>query len=143
MQREGGDSHRPGMPSATDLVPRSKIDLPTAQRAERAGWPAVEPVLGELVDWCLDSNWPVAQHLGPFLGRIGLPVVPHARAILDGDDATAKYHVICGIVGAMEPAARAELRAPLTRLAHSPTAPEIAEGIPELALEMLADDVSG
>jgi hypothetical protein len=100
-------------------------------------------VLGDLVDWCVDSNWPVARILGPFLARIGLPVVPHVRAILDGDDATAKYHVICGIVDAMRPAARAELRAPLTRLAHSPTAREIAEGIPELALEQLGDDDSG
>jgi hypothetical protein len=131
------------VPSAEDLVPRSKVDLATARRAERAGWPAVEPVLDELVDWCLDANWPVAHVLGPFLGQIGPPVVPYVRAVLDGDDAPAKYHAMCGIVDAMEPAVRAELRAPLTRLAHSPTVPEIEEGIPEVALELLADDGLG
>ena len=98
-------------------------------------------MLGEASSAAPRSNWPVAQRLGPFLGRVGLPVVPHVRAVLDAGDATAKYHVMCAIVDAMGPAARAELRAPTTRLAHSPTAPEITEGIPEL-VELLADEDS-
>jgi hypothetical protein len=40
------------MTSSSELVPRHKLDLATAERAVEAGWPAVEPVLAELVGWC-------------------------------------------------------------------------------------------
>jgi Domain of unknown function (DUF5071) len=128
------------VPGDSALVPKDKKDLRAAERARDAGWPAVEPVLGELVDCCLDSNWPVAQVLGPFLGRLGAPVIPPVRAILDGNDESAKYHVLCGIVGSMSSGVRDELREPLSRLAGSPTMAERAEGVPEIAAELLADD---
>src|SRR4051794_31653153 len=80
------------MARGISLVPNDKKDLRTARRAIERGWPAVEPVLGDLLDWCLDSNWPVAKILGPFLGRLGAPVVPLVRAVLNGDDEPAKYH---------------------------------------------------
>ena len=134
LRRVGGDSW---------LVPRDKFDLQAAERARDEGWPAVEPVLGDLVDWCLDYNWPVARVLGPFLGTLGGPVVPLVREILDGDDASAKYHVLCGVVGAMALGVREELRDILSRLARSPTTAEAAEGIPEIATELLADGRRG
>ena len=62
------------MPS---LIPKSKSDLETANRAVAAGYPAVKPVLGELVEWLKDYNWPVAHVLAPFLAKIGIPLVPH------------------------------------------------------------------
>jgi hypothetical protein len=125
------------------LVPQDKYDIRAAERARNAGWPAVEPVLGELVDWCVDSNWPVAHVLGPFLGALGAPVMPRVRAILEGDDAAAKYHILCGIVGAMPFEVRAELRGVVSRLAGSSTADEAAEGVPEIAAELLADPGGG
>jgi hypothetical protein len=122
------------------FVPRDKFDIQAAEWARDAGWPAVGPVLGELVDWCLDSNWPVAHVLGPFLGTIGAPVVPYVRAILDGEDASAKYHVLCGVVASMPAGVREELRDSMSRLTRSPTAAEVAEELPGIAAELLADD---
>ena len=66
------------------LVPSSKGDLPAAKRAVAAGWPAVEPVLPELLEWIQDVNWPVAPVLMPFLASLGDPLVPHLRPIFAG-----------------------------------------------------------
>lgn len=121
-----------------ELVPSHKQDLAAARRAVEVGWPAVEPVLAGLVSWCLDSNWPVAQILGPFLGRLGVRVAPVVREVLDGDDATAKHHVLVGIVAAFPPDEMIALRSSLTRLRDCPTAAEIAEEIPEVARDLLA-----
>jgi Domain of unknown function (DUF5071) len=95
--------------SDTPRRPGSKAQTGSGDRAVSAGWPAVEPVLAELVGWCFDGNWPVAHILAPFLASLGTEVAPVIRGVLDGDDDTAKYFVLCDIVGAMQPEGRAAL----------------------------------
>jgi hypothetical protein len=123
----------------SSLIPRSKFDLEAATRATDAGWPAVEPVISELLRWCLDSNWPVAQVLGPFIGGLGSNIVPHVQAVLDDADAPAKHHILAGVVSTMPTSALDELRAPLARLINSPTAAESAEDLPSVASRLLSD----
>lgn len=120
-----------------DLVPADKCDTAAARRATEADARSLEPVVDDLVGWCLDSNWPVARVLGPFLGRLGAPVIPAVRAVLDGTDGAAKYHVLSGIVREMSPETRRQLRASLTTLVTSPTEDDVAEDLPELAAELL------
>src|SRR3954454_17296086 len=129
------------MLSEPAFVPKDKFDLETARRARDAGWPAVDADLTNLVDWCLDSNWPVAQVLGPFLGRVGAPVLPAVRSYLTGSDEPAKYHLLVGIVAFMAPTVRAELDEHLRRFLEDPTSAEVAEGLPELAGAIL--DIDG
>lgn len=83
------------------LVPRSKFDIETAERAAATGWPTVEPVLPQLLEWLQDYNWPVARVLAPFVASIGEPLVPHLRPILDdeGQDAIWKYWIITAVKG--------------------------------------------
>ena len=101
-----------------DLVPTSKGDLARARAAVEAGYPAVAPILGELIEWLRDYNWPVAHILAPFLGSIGEPLVPHIWRVLRTDDEVWKYWVI-GILIPMLPAAVAgEFRPELSRLCH-------------------------
>jgi len=64
----------------------------------------------------------------------------YVRAILDGEDASAKYHVLCGVVASMPAGVREELRDSMSRLTRSPTAAEVAEELPGIAAELLADD---
>src|SRR5688500_18615540 len=47
------------------LVPRNKHDRKRAAAAIAAGYPAVAPVLPEMLEWLQDMNWPVAQDLAP------------------------------------------------------------------------------
>ena len=126
------------MVPAAAFVPRDKRDLVAAHRAVEAGWPAVQPVVGELTDWCLDGNWPVAQVLAPFLGSLGAAVADQVRAILQADDAPAKYFILTGVVEAMPASGVAALADELRRLVSRPTPAEAAEQLPELAEQQLA-----
>ena len=76
------------------LVPKSKSDLDTANRAVAAGYPAVESVLPELVEWLQDYNWPVAHVLAPFLAEIGLPLIPQIDHVFSTTDETWQYWMI-------------------------------------------------
>ena len=53
-------ARRAVMVGAAACVPGDERDLVAAHRAVEAGWPAVQPVVGELTDWCLDGTgrWP-------------------------------------------------------------------------------------
>ena len=83
-----------------DLVPRHKSDLEWADTAVGAGYPAVDPILGELLEWLQDYNWPVAHVLAPFLSGIGpVPsIVEHIRTILASDDNIWKYYLLSTVV---------------------------------------------
>lgn len=69
-----------------DLVPTHKKDLERAEAAVKAGYPAVEPILGRLIEWLQDCNWPVAHVLAPFLESVGAPLVPHIWRVLRTND---------------------------------------------------------
>ena len=125
------------MADAAALVPRDKFDLAAAERAVEAGWPTVEPVLKDLVSWCLDGNWPVAAILAPFLGQLGLPVVPAVLEVLDSDDAPAKSFVLFGIGRKMPAEAIDALSPQLLKLRDHPSPDEVGEELPELAAELL------
>jgi Domain of unknown function (DUF5071) len=121
---------------ATELVPQHKSDLERANAAVAAGSPAVEPVLGDLLTWLQDMNWPVARTLAPFLATIGLPLVPHVRAALDGDDLVWKYWIVSSLLRVSRPLAGA-FRADIERFAYSPTESEAAEELDAVAREVL------
>jgi HEAT repeat protein len=125
------------MADASALVPRDKFDLAAGERAVAAGWPAVEPVLKDLVSWCLDGNWPVAAILAPFLGQLGVPVVPAVLEVLDSDDAPAKSCILFGIGRTMPAEAIDALTPHLLKLRDHPSSDEVKEELPQLAAELL------
>jgi len=93
-----------------DLVPTDKSDLERASAAVEAGYPAVAPVLRELVEWLQDYNWPVARVLVPFLQSIGAPLVPHIWRVLRSDDDVWKYWVISLLIPSLSENAASTLR---------------------------------
>ncbi|WNG51859.1 DUF5071 domain-containing protein [Archangium minus] len=119
------------------LLPRHKTDLDNAHRVVERGYPAVAPLLPQLLEWVKDGNWPVAHILAPFLASIGSPIVPHVRDILRGDDDLWKYYVVARIVRMMPRATAEALRPELTRIASDPTSGEEVEAIDDLAAEIL------
>ena len=120
-----------------DLVPTSKRDLARAQAAVDAGYPAVAPILGELMEWLKDYNWPVAHILAPFLASIGEPLVPHIWRVLRTDDEIWKYWVIGILIPALPEAVAGEFRSELSRLCHDPQPPERGEELDTRAREVL------
>jgi hypothetical protein len=100
------------------------MDIERAEAAVAAGYPAVEPILFELLEWLQDLNWPVAQVIAPFLATIGSPLVSPIRRILQTDDEIWKRWILTEIVEKSAELASA-FRDELARLADSPTETEI------------------
>jgi len=121
-------SHRTPHP----FIPWDKHDTQAVEAVIRAGYPAVAPVLPELVEWLQDANWPVAHPLAPFLASIGIALLPHVEAVLRGDDLIWTYWLLTLVV--VESEALAHALAPmLTRLASAPTAGEREEELDQAA----------
>jgi hypothetical protein len=116
-----------------NLVPRSKFDIETAERAVAAGWPTVEPDLPQLLEWLHDYNWPVSRVLAPFLASIGEPLVPYVRPILEGPDAIWKHWIITAVLADAPVAIVEGLRPELERLVENPSQRDLEEEVPEVA----------
>lgn len=117
------------------LIPQDKLDTDRAEQVVAAGYPAVEPILPELLEWIQDCNWPVAQVIAPFLATIGMPLLPHIRAVLATDDVMWKYWVFYLIKNS--PDLTAALREDLERYANSPTPEEADVELDERAKDIL------
>jgi hypothetical protein len=98
----------------------------------------VEPILGELVEWLQDCNWPVAHVLSPFLASIGKPLVSHIRNVLQTNDGAWKYWVIARLLPSLPEADALEFRPELERLCYSPLPNERNEELDQQARDVLA-----
>jgi Domain of unknown function (DUF5071) len=122
------------MKSLIALVPATKTDLRRAEAAVRAGYPAVAPILPQLLEWLRDCNWPVARILAPLLASVGAPLVPHLIRILETDDLVWKYWVIMVLIPALCPADALVFRPELERLAFRASPEETREELHTQAL---------
>ncbi|MBR0785825.1 DUF5071 domain-containing protein [Bradyrhizobium iriomotense] len=125
------------MDDLSDLIPTGKADLERAHAAVDAGYPKVAPILGELVGWLRDCNWPVARVLAPFLASLGAPLKPHIRDVLKSDDDVWKYWVISILIDALAKTDTEEFRPELERLCYAPKPHEVAEQLDEQARSVL------
>jgi hypothetical protein len=120
-----------------ELIPRNKHDLERARAAVALGYPAVAPILPELLKWLQDMNWPVARVLAPFLASIGAPLAPEVQRILATDDAMWKYWVVKEIV-ARSPWLAAALAPQLRELATLESDDEDDAEVRDAAAEVLS-----
>jgi Domain of unknown function (DUF5071) len=119
-----------------DLMPRTKADTERAEQIVALGFPAIERVAWDLLQWTQDINWPVAQVLCPFFASVGEPLAAYMRAVFDTDDGPWKYNVLNNII-ARSPELRAALLPELRRMALTPTPVEQAEEVHLAAQEVL------
>lgn len=118
-----------------ELVPESKDETDKAKKLVSLGYPAVTPVLAEMLEWVEDANWPVAKVFLPFLARIGAPLAPSVRYVLQSQDEQWKRVVLDHIVSESGDLAH-RLSVDLLRLIDTPTAAERAEGLHTVADEL-------
>ena len=121
--------------SLPELVPSAKDETDLAKKLVALGYPAVKPVLAEIVEWVEDASWPVAKVFLPFLARIGAPLVPHVRYVLQSQDEQLKRVVLDHIVGESGALAHG-ISVDLLRLIDAPTDAERAEGLQTTADEL-------
>ena len=119
------------------ILPRSKFDIERAKNLPNIGFPALEPHLEELFTWLQDGNWPVARHVASFVASVGLPIVPHVRKILQGNDDIWKMWVLSSVVDTQDLAVAKALQVEIDRIANNPTHGEVSEGTQEVAEEIL------
>jgi hypothetical protein len=117
-------------------IPLHKTDIARAEAAVRYGYPAVAPILPQLLEWLKDINWPVAHVLAPFLASIGNPLVPHIEHIFHTDDEIWKYWIIRAIIY-NSPELATSFHDELERIASSPTNSEKYEEVNVVAREVL------
>jgi hypothetical protein len=103
------------------LLPRDKFDLDTVRAIADAGYPAIAPILDDLLDWTADSNWPVARPLADFLITVGDPLVAPLSRVLRGTDGSHKEHCIRLVVTELPTDVLGKLEDDLRRLAEEPS----------------------
>jgi hypothetical protein len=121
-----------------ELLPRHKSDYDRVQAVIALGYPAVAPVLRDLLVWLQDGNWPISHSVARLLASIGEPVFPFVREVFEGSDGTWKYWCIERFVRALPGATAEAFRPDLQRLAYHPTADDRSEEVDERAREALA-----
>src|SRR5580704_8988639 len=94
-----GDATMPIDPR--ELLPRNKHDCQAASAIIALGYPAVAPVLPDLLMWLQDFNWPVSRPISDFLATIPEPMAPHIRDVLQGNDLMWKYWCIHVLISKM------------------------------------------
>lgn len=124
------------------LIPLTKHETEKASALVQLGFPAVEPVVPQILEWLQDLNWPVGFIFQPFLVRIGKPLAPYIRTILAGQDDGWKYSLLAAVVGESTELAQT-LRPELERLATSPSAGESKEEVDKIAAEILEELKNG
>jgi hypothetical protein len=115
------------------LLPCHKCDCERALAITALGYPAVAPVLRDLLEWLQDCNWPVSHSIAPFLASVGEPVVPLIREVLRGKDDIWKYWCIDRLIMGFPRKLAEQFRPDLQRFAFHPTNQERGEELDERA----------
>jgi hypothetical protein len=118
------------------LIPKHKSDVATAKAAVVAGYPAVDPILSELLTWLQDYNWPVAPVLAPFLASIGSPLISPIDSVFASNDEIWKYWCVVCLIGESD-LLFANYEGEMNRIANQPTKSERQQELDEVAREAI------
>ncbi len=94
----------------------------------------VQLITDELLEWCVDANWPVASEIGEVFTRLGPSIAPSVRHFLTTHQASDNWGILASI---RSPAIWFELRDLLERIANNPSDDERVEELDELASDWL------
>jgi len=121
-----------------DCVPKNKYDKESIAKARLVGFPEINVILPQLLEWLQDPNWPVARDVLDLLSYAGEEIIPHIRAILVSQNGGWKYSLLTiGLVSKLAPSIRKSIRDELQRLAENPTENDIREEVNLLSKEIL------
>lgn len=81
------------------LLPANKDDVAAIAAIAARGYPAVQPILLDLLKWIRDESWPVARPACEFLMSIGPRLAPEVLEVLGSRDDLLKAVVLRRIVG--------------------------------------------
>ena len=124
------------MKEVFDLVPKNKTDISGIEELSRIKAEKAEPILGLLLEWIKDLNWPAARELIKVLPRFHRQLVPHIKTVLHSDDDIWKSWVLL-MLQDFPPETVSLLSDDIRRIAYSPAETEVLEETHEYAQEIL------
>ena len=68
------------------LIPKDKFDISFIDELKTINVNTVDPILGDLLEWLQDINWPVAKELVDILPRFHQKLVPHIQMVFNSND---------------------------------------------------------
>lgn len=80
------------------LLPADKDDVAAIEAIRARGYPAVQPILLDLLKWIRVESWPVAKPACEFLVTIGPRLAPQVHEVLGSRDDSWKAVVLRQIV---------------------------------------------
>ena len=80
------------------LLPANKDDVAAIKAIAAHGYPATQPILGDLLKWIRVESWPVAKPACEFLVSIGSQLAPQVQEALGSRDDQLKAAVLRHIV---------------------------------------------
>ena len=80
------------------LLPRTKEDAEGAKALVALGYPAVEPVMPQMLDWLKSNGSPVELVMCDFFALLGAHAVPVVRKALASRHDALKYSVVKNVV---------------------------------------------
>lgn len=80
------------------LLPATKHDVAAIEAIAARGYPAVQPILLDLLKWIRIDSWPVAKPACAFLASIGPQLAPQVWEVLGSRDDLLKAVVLRQIV---------------------------------------------
>ena len=57
--------------NARECIPKDKHDLLALERARELGFPLLNEIIPDLLEWLQDGNWPVARPTATLLAEAG------------------------------------------------------------------------
>ncbi|OUS33227.1 hypothetical protein A9Q94_20230 [Rhodobacterales bacterium 56_14_T64] len=120
-----------------DCIPKDKFDLAAIDRAVEAGFPQINPILPDLLEWIKDGNWPVALPTASLLSGAGPEIIPFVKSILNADDGMWKYWTIGLVVRPALTKKRMAVQADLGRLTLNPSQDDLNCDVVEQAKAVL------
>ena len=104
------------------MLPASGDDLAAAMRIVEMGYPAVGPVMRDMVRWMRVAESPVADAFAAFFGRLGEPAVDVIAEGLLRENSELRHRIFCQVLPEWPPEVIGQLTNTLTMVATQPDA---------------------
>ncbi len=120
-----------------DLIPTDKSDTAAAEKLWYFSHEEIKPIFPDLLIWLQDLHWPVSVPVSKYLQAISEHLTDDILDILKGEDNMWKHGVIVVFGVRTEKPLDPRLLNELKRIATNPTPGEQAEGVAEVAQEVI------
>lgn len=122
-----------------ELIPKDKFDIDTAKKLPNYSYDELKPIIPDLLTWIQDMNWPVSHPVADYLITISEHITDDIISILNSKDTMWQYWTLCVFGQSNVNPLNLKIVEVVKRIATKPTATELADGVHEIANEVLAE----